>query len=204
MKKLFTAIRRCDAETVKALIEKSPDLLSAVSTGAPKKDEGQSPLQVALKASSEEIVNYLLDKGADMHFMEAGSVGTRMPALHDGIIRAVSCCRWNVLYPDGIKVFNSKEEADSAFRILEKMLALGADVNIKDSAGGSCLCRAFSEAANILPRRCDTARVMTDEVKEDVSRIFDLLIAYGADVEYTKASYIFSFYKDEPVASLLK
>ena len=70
MKKLFTAIRKCDLDNVKAILEKSPNLISCVSTGAPKKDEGQSPLQVALKASSSEIINYLLDMGADINFME--------------------------------------------------------------------------------------------------------------------------------------
>ena len=62
MKKLFTAIRKCDLETVKSLLDKSPELISCISVGAPKKDEGQSPLQVALKASSVEIVDLLLDR----------------------------------------------------------------------------------------------------------------------------------------------
>lgn len=44
MKKLFTAIRKKDNETVKALIEKKPELVNCTAKQPPKKDDGQSPL----------------------------------------------------------------------------------------------------------------------------------------------------------------
>ena len=52
MKKLFIAIQKNDIITVKALLDKSPNLISCTSKGAPKKYDGQSPLQVALKTAS--------------------------------------------------------------------------------------------------------------------------------------------------------
>ena len=49
MKKLFTAVRKDDLETLKTVLEKKPELLHCVATPPPKKDAGQSLLQVALK-----------------------------------------------------------------------------------------------------------------------------------------------------------
>ena len=52
MKKLFTAIRSSDLEMVQQLIEKKPALANCVAKQPPKKDDGQSPLQVALKTGN--------------------------------------------------------------------------------------------------------------------------------------------------------
>ena len=49
MKKLFKAIRNNDLDTVRQLIEKKPELVNCTAKQPPKKDDGQSPLQVALK-----------------------------------------------------------------------------------------------------------------------------------------------------------
>ncbi len=188
MKKLFTAIRKNDIDTVKAILEKSPELVSCVSVGAPKKDEGQSPLQVALKASSSEIISYLLDMGADINFMEGADCGNpwRAPVIHDAINRAIMCSRWNVNRQDGLEVFSTKEMADEAFLILERIVSSGADVNAKDSFGNACLGRACLQARQILPTVNDNFRVLTAELKSDISRIFKLLIESGADMDYIK------------------
>ena len=184
MKKLFTAIRKSDIDLVKKILEGSPEMISCVSVGAPKKDEGQSPLQVALKASSAEIVNYLLDVGADVNFMEAEG-HWRTPVIHDAINRAVMCSRWNVNRCGSLEVFSTKNDADEAFEILKKIISLGADVNAKDSVGNTPLNRACLQARQILPRtNSDDVRVLTDELKADISRIFKLLIQNGADMQY--------------------
>ena len=204
MKKLFTAIRKCDFETVKAILDKSPELISCISVGAPKKDEGQSPLQVALKASTAEIVELLLDRGADVNFIETETDNPwRAPVIHDAIIRAIMSSRWNVVRPDGLEVFSTEEKADSAFAILEKIIARGADVNAKDAMGFSCLCRALTQEDQIVPRSYNSDRVMTDEIKFDISRIFALLISKGADVGYTTSKATFSHYANEPVGEFL-
>ena len=71
MKKLFTAIRQKDFEAVKALLDKKPELIACTAKQPPKKDDGQSPLQVALKTGSFDVADYLLDLGADVNFIEA-------------------------------------------------------------------------------------------------------------------------------------
>ena len=188
MKKLFTAIRKCDLDNVKAILEKSPNLISCVSTGAPKKDEGQSPLQVALKASSSEIINYLLDMGADINFMGSADCGNPWcaPVIHDAINRAIMCSRWNVNRPDGLEIFSTEEAANESFEILKRVISLGANLNAKDSFGNACLDRACLQARQILPSANSNDRVLTEELKSDISRIFTLLINNGADLNYIK------------------
>ena len=205
MKKLFTAIRKCEFEAVKAILDKSPELISCISVGAPKKDEGQSPLQVALKASTAEIIELLLERGADVNFIETETDNPwRAPVIHDAIIRAIMCSKWNVVRPDGLEVFSTKEKADSAFAILEKIADMGADANAKDAMGFSCLCRALTQADQIVPKSYSSDRILTDELKSDISRIFKLLIDKGADVTYTTSKATFSHYANEPVSEFLK
>jgi hypothetical protein len=187
MKKLFNSIRKNDLSAVEALLLKNPSIISEVSHGAPKKDDGQSPLQVALKAASSEMVNLLLHYGADVNFMEDEDSANdwRAPALHDAINRAVMCSRWNNVGINGFEVMSTEKESNEAFEILEKMIKLGADVNGKDSYGNACLDRACLQARQILPRnKEDDSRILTLELHKDIARIFDLLISSGADMEY--------------------
>lgn len=67
MKKLFVAIRNNDIETVKVLLEKKPELISCTAKQPPKKDDGQSPLQVSLKYRKFEITDLLISLGADVN-----------------------------------------------------------------------------------------------------------------------------------------
>ena len=123
MKKLFTSIKNKDLTNVKSILEDKPSLITAVSTGAPKKDVGQSPLQIALKSSSTEIVNYLLDKGADVNFIESEEIQTwRCPAIHDAINRAIMSSRWNVNHSNELEVFNTEKAANEAFDILKRII----------------------------------------------------------------------------------
>ena len=186
MKKLFTAIQKNDLQTVKALLDNCPELIFCASQGTPKKYEGQSPLQVALKASSSEIIDLLLEYHPDVNFIEDESCANqwRAPVIHDAINRAIIYSRWNVNHPDGIEVENTKEKSDDAFTILQKLISLGADVNAKDSYGNACIDRTCLQARQILPIKGSNDRVLTPELRFDIARIFNLLIVNGADMNY--------------------
>lgn len=216
MKKLFQAIRQNDLDTVKELLSKKPELIRCTAKQPPKKDDGQSPLQVALKTGNFDIVCYLLDMGADVNFIEAETCcnAWRAPAIHDAINAAVMNSRWNTNSPinGGIKVFSTKEDADRAYQILERMIALGADVNAKDSYGNSCLWRFCLQARQILPtynyvqRRLMTDRIATEEVMDDLFRIFSLLSENGMDMDYIApniSGIAREFYKEEPLGTIL-
>ena len=154
MKKLFTAIRASDFEMVRQIIEKKPELVNCVAKQPPKKDDGQSPLQVALKTGNTAIANYLLDMGADVNFIEDESCcnAWRTPVIHDAINCAVMSCRWNTNDKNmGFKVFSTKEKAAEALDVLKRMLDMGADVNALDSYGNSGSIRFALQAKQILP-----------------------------------------------------
>jgi len=213
MKKLFAAIRKSDLDTIKLLLEKDPSLISCTAT-SPKKDAGQSPLQVALKTDNAAIANYLLDKGADVNFMESPDCGSnpQAPVLHDAIIASVMNSRWNT-YTDGeLTVFGTAEHADESFSLLSRMIEMGADVNAVDSVGNSCLWRAAIQAEQILPgynrstKEVFKDRLLTYELAADLSRIFHLLIQHGADVgcihPYIGVSFRDYFVSSPPLRSL--
>ena len=195
MKKLFTFIRQQDMAGVKSIIDKSPELINSISKGTPKKDDGQSLLQVALKSSSTQIINYLLDKGANVNFIEGEDCSNawRAPVIHDAINRAIMRARWNV---NG-EVFGTKQSSDEAFAILKRIVELGADVNAKDSYNNACLDRACLQAKQVLPMSNSKDNVLTKELKADMKRIFALLIENGADLNYVKPNGTGKTYLEE-------
>ena len=178
MKKLFTAIRASDLEMVRQIIEKKPELVNCVAKKPPKKDDGQSPLQVALKTGNTAIANYLLDMGADVNFIEDETCcnAWRTPVLHDAINCAVMSCRWNIddKYM-GFKEFSTKERSVEALGVLKKMLDMGADVKALDSYGNSGLNRFALQAKQILPsynyveHREGKDRIFTEELHEPLA-----------------------------------
>ncbi len=71
MKKLFTAIRQGKLDEVAAILDKKPELIACLAKAPPKKDDGQSPLMVAIKSDHLEAAHLLLDRGADVNFQDA-------------------------------------------------------------------------------------------------------------------------------------
>ena len=193
MKKLFTAIRASDFEMVRQIIEKKPELVNCVAKKPPKKDDGQSPLQVALKTGNTAIANYLLDMGADVNFIEDETCcnAWRTPVLHDAINCAVMSCRWNIddKYM-GFREFSTKERSVEALGVLKKMLDMGADVKALDSYGNSGLNRFALQAKQILPsynyveHREGKDRIFTEELHEDLRSVLQALKDAGADDSY--------------------
>ena len=170
MKKLFKAIRQRNLEEVKAIIEKKPALVNCVATPPPKKDNGQSPLQVAIKIGAVEIVYYLIESGADVNFMEAedDDPGLRCPVLHDAIrMVMMSLC------------YKKFDESDQGLKIVEELLKRGADPNKKASNGFDALNMTISDAEYVLDN--DIYSAAWEKAEQQLVKLFDLLIQYGAD-----------------------
>jgi ankyrin repeat protein len=194
MKALFADIRKGDLEAVKARLEKDPSLVSAIATPPPKKDAGQSPLQVAVKVHQFGIAQFLMDHNADVTFID-NDPGTEWhaPVLNDAVMAAVLCSRW--LRPAGFDqererawaLVYSKEVSDAAFAVVERMLAMGADPNTPDSFGTTALLRAVFDAKEILPvirysnRTWVDPKPLNPELVHDLTRIFEALYSHGAD-----------------------
>ena len=171
MKKLFTVIRQGKLDEVKRIIEQKPNLVNCVSGVLPKKDHGQSPLQVAFKAGKYEIADYLIEHGADVNFMEAEDEdpGLRGPVLFDAISATViSLC------------YKRFDESELAFGYIEKLVERGADVNKLASNGYDAINWAVSQA-ELLFERPSVYPQSQKAVRKQLTRILDLLISNGAD-----------------------
>ena len=189
MKKLFDNIKKSNIEKVSQIIEKNPELVNCVSANLLKRDEGQSPLQIALKTGNAAIANYLLDMGADVNFIANEETPKREPVIHNAIKYAVLSCRWNENDKYiGFSECSTKENAVEALGILKKMLDMGADVKALDFYGYSGLDCFARQAKGILPtynymeEREENDRIFTTEVHEDLKNVLKALKDAGADL----------------------
>ena len=213
MQKTFKAIRNGDIDTVKAILAAHPEEINAVAKQPPKKDDGQSLLQVALKTGHLDIADYLLDQNVNVNYMEPTECCNewRMPVLHDAIRCAIMNCRWNSrdYITKEFLVHSTADNATKAYNILVRMLELGADITAKDSYGNSVLERAILDARQILPiynyttKEVNDNRMVTDELRADLNRIFSLLLSRGASLQWidrVTGKTIAELYAEEPVA----
>ena len=121
MQKLFTLLRQGNIEEITRLISDNPELINSVSGPKPKKDHGQSLLQVALKTGHNEIAEYLIDAGIDVNFMEAedNDPGPRMPAIFDAITAVIdSLCIGE--FRTSEETIRKFEESDAALMLTKR------------------------------------------------------------------------------------
>lgn len=176
MNKLFKDIRHSDIEAVRAAISKNAAVVNEVyNAKSPKKDIGQSPLQVAMKCGEFEIIDLLLEEGADPDFMEDPALvpphSVCMPVLHDAIIGVFSTLCY--------KQYSHSEKYMSIIKIL---LEDGANPNRKTSSGMLPIGTAVNQAEMILVRKGAYPDIQ-EITKKRLFEILDFLIKYGADKE---------------------
>lgn len=219
MKALFADIRDGRIEEVRRRLDAQPSLVSSVAKAPPKKDDGQSPLQVAVKTGRLRIAELLLDRGADVNYIEASSVNEwRAPVIHDVLRAAVKRSRWLVSTTFGDDdpewaMKNSAEAADRWYGFLVRVVDEGADVHALDSYGNSCLQRVILDAREVLPRvRFDDPtwvdpQPWNDELVSDLTRIFGLLYAHGVDPDEERDAHsgksLAETYRDDSVGRFL-
>ncbi|MCR5824125.1 MAG: ankyrin repeat domain-containing protein [Lachnospiraceae bacterium] len=173
MTKLFKAIRHADLEEIKRIIEKKPEAVNSVAGTTPKKDHGQSPLQVALKTGHIEIADYLIDHGADVNFCEEedDDPGLRVPVIFDAITATIdSLC------------YREFDISDQALILLEKLIDKGANVNAFTSHGLGTINWAILRAQNIMAYP-DLYVNVQKEVRNKLAGVLDLLIKNDVDVD---------------------
>ena len=215
MQKTFQLLRRGDIEGVRQILDKKPEEVNAVSGDKPKRDQGQSLLQVAIKSGHLDIADLLIDRGADLNFIEEPTELNPFcqPVIQTAGGRAVFDCRrmikrWNGQY----EMYSSKEKADQSFKVFKKMLELGADISQKDSYGGTLLQTILIETKEVLPsyywktKETSDNVLITDELRHDLNRIYDLLIRYGVTSEEISAYHkipLKELYQDSPTMEFL-
>lgn len=183
MQKLFTLIRQGNIEEVKKIISNKPQLLGSVSGPKPKKDHGQSLLQVALKTGEYDIVDFLIDSGIDINFIETedDDPGVRAPVLFDAITATImSLCISE--YRDSVYVAERFKDSDRALEIMNRMILLGADVNKRTSNGMSAINWALHQAENVMDRP-SVYPFSQEKVRKQLTIILDRLLENGADIK---------------------
>jgi ankyrin repeat protein len=187
VKALFQEIRAGDVGAVRLRLDRDQSLVRAVATAPPKKDDGQSPLQVAIKSGQFAVAHALLDYGADVNFIDAApSNPWQMPVLHDSIRAAVFNSRFTRNrarpgQPTSLEVMNSLEAFTVAASVLTRLVELGADVNAVDSYGNPGLARAALDARQVIELP------MSAELEHDLTIIFAVLLDAGGDANHVDA-----------------
>ena len=176
MNKLFKDIRHGDIEAVRAAITKKVTVVNEVyNAKAPKKDIGQSPLQVAIKCGQFEIIEVLLENGADADFMEDPALvpphSVCMPVLHDAIIGVF----WSLCY-------KQYSDSEKYINLIKTLLENGANPNRKTSSEMLPIGTTVNEAEMILERK-EAYPDIQELTKQRLFETLDLLIKYGADKE---------------------
>ena len=181
MKALFQEIRAGDVDAVAARLDADPALVDVVAKAPPKKDDGQSALQVAIKSAHFDVAELLLARGADVNFVDESSVNQwNAPVLHDAIRAAVFSARFGrdrarPGEPARVEVLNSAEGFEKAFSVLGTVVGRGADPNAPDSFGNTALMRAVLDARQIV------SDPLSAELAHDLHRVFGLILSAGGD-----------------------
>lgn len=186
MKKLFTVIRQGDLEQVRATLENYPEVINEPAKAPPKKDDGLSPLQVALKIGEFDIAQYLIEQGADVNYIDPIDQSKKyiwsVPVLQDAIGAVFFALQ-------GTK--SELDKVEKATAIVRDMLERGADPNALSwktiEAWGKC---TLNEAGNAI-NKClwDADQIMHSYPKrkalavEKLTYLLDLLLEHGADLE---------------------
>lgn len=204
MKKLFKAIKQNDFEEVKWIIESHYEepLVNCISKAPPKKDDGQSALQVAIKNGGgwhdSRIISYLLDKGADVNFMEDDK----------GLGPWEICCcpvlmdMGNAVYASATELYfkyepeETKARAEEFIAVFQRMLELGADPNKTDNRLHPVWTMVLHDGYEC--HHTGNHTVSNEEynafLADITKRLMDMMIAHGANIY---RSYI-SYPKDDP------
>jgi hypothetical protein len=175
VKALFSAVRRHDNAAARALLSAIPELAHATAAAPPKKDDGQSPLQVAFKTANLEIASVLIAMGANVSFQETSEINEwTAPVLHDAL-RAV-------VFNAGTGPGTSPGDFQKALALLRQMLELGANANATDSYGNNGLLRALLDARSRLTGDPGFPTAIADKaLARDLREVFGTLLNAGAN-----------------------
>lgn len=173
IKDFFNAIRNGDLLRVRELVNSNRDFITVCNFAPPKKDDGQSGLQVAFKTGNFEIAKFLIEHGADVNFIEKSEINEwNTPVLHDCIMATIF---------NTYTLQKDKTIFEKAFSVLQLMLSKNADPNATDSYGNTSLHRAILDARQMIdnPRADLNDNILLLQIR----KVFHVLITAGADPE---------------------
>ena len=171
IKTFFLAIRNSDLQKVRELVSSDKEYLTVTNFAPPKKDDGQSGLQVAFKTGNFDIAEYLIEQCADINFIETSDINEwKAPVLHD-------CIRATIF--NSYTLQKDTAQFEKAFLLFKTMLIKKADPNAVDSYGNNCLNRALMDSRQMLDN--PSADFSNEILLQQLRSIFKELINAGAD-----------------------
>ena len=171
IKIFFKAIVDSDFNKVSELLNSDKEYLTICNVAPPKKDDGQSGLQVAFKTGNFDIATLLIEQGADTNFIETSEINEwTAPVLHDSIRATIF---------NSYTVQKDTSKFDKAFSLLQLMLDKNANPNSKDSYGNNCLHRAIMDSRQMIDN--PSADLTNGILLQQLRKIFKVLITAGAD-----------------------
>lgn len=180
LRSLHKAIRHQDLELARSIVADDLDLVNTPASAPPKKDDGQSPLQIALKCGQFDIAKMLIKNGADVCFIESSSISDwRRPVLHDAIMATIFRMR------SAWATNGSAERFECGLNILNKMLKSGADPDCVDTYGNNCIHRAMLDLRQVLtsiPIEDSNASARDSVFDADAGTIIGILVEHGGDI----------------------
>jgi len=172
IKAFFKSVSDGDLNKVAELIHSDKEYLTVCNVAPPKKDDGQSGLQVAFKNGQFDIAQLLIGQGADVNFMESSQVNDwTAPVLHD-------CIRATIF--NSYTVEKDTDQFEKAFSLLQIILDRKAIPNSTDSYGNNCLHRAIMDSRQMIDH--PNADLASGILLLQLRKVFKELIVAGADI----------------------
>jgi len=135
---LFEALRKGDVEAVKALVEKSPEVLDA------RDSDGMTALHHAARDGNDPLINYLIEKGAKTEIQSnQGKTPLHLAATFDrkdavaALVKRGAVLETRDPYGRTALVLCARERGGAA--TAKVLLDAGADINTRDKFGETAL-----------------------------------------------------------------
>ena len=201
MRKLFQAINKAEFEMVKQIVIRKPEVVNDKSIGLLKRDEGQTPLRIAIKNIFPKMTILFVENGADIN---AYTPEDDMYIIHQAIYTVVQYARSGKIYLRD-KEFKEKGTVsdytqklydedkrlfDISYSILEYLIKQGIDLGVKTKMG-NCFSYGIILSSPFL-----LSRLSVDDVPVEICRrikeVFSLLLSTKVDTvlsDYVRTTY---------------
>ncbi len=193
MKKLFSAIRKKEISEVSKILDKSPELVNCIAKGISKRDDGEIPLQTAIKTENYDIAKLLIDCGANVKFMETEIEDEewRKPVLHFAIEAVIANSRDEIYIPkyspqnkSGFLGLLKKDQwtvkseptknYQEAFKIMKLLIEEGAEIHSTNTTDNYKISAIEFICNRIEYYKFDHKRTFVKETLDDLMPIFEL------------------------------
>ena len=175
IKRFFKAVSDGNTNKVSELLDENTVYLTVCNFAPPKKDDGQSGLQIAFQTGNFEVAKLLIDKGANINFM-----ATPLEINKWNTTSVLHACVKATIF-SSYTLQKDTKQFDKAFSLLQLLLSKGANPNSIDYYGNNCLHEALLYASEMFdnPNTDLTNNILIQQLQS----VFMQLIRAGADAK---------------------